>query len=145
MSAKENSTGKINNIQIKNDKGRLSKEEIDKMLRDAEKYRTDDELQKERVAAKNKLESYIFSLLQAVNDIQTISSSNKRAIEDACNKELKWLEANQMADKEEFDFHYGELSRRCSPIMARLHRGQSHNSNQNNNYTDSGPTVEEVD
>ena len=135
----------MNNIQIKNDKGRLSKEEIDKMLRDAEKYKTDDEQQRERVAAKNKLESYIFSLLQAVNDIQTISSSNKKTIEDACNKELKWLEANQIADKEEFDFHYSELSRRCSPIMSRLHRGQSQTHNQNNNYTNSGPTVEEVD
>lgn len=112
------------------------------MLRDAERYKNEDELQKERVASKNKLESYIFSLKQAVNDVQSISSSSKKQVEEACNKELKWLESNQSADKEEFEFHYNELSRKCSPIMSRLHRNDN---GSNNNYYNSGPTVEEVE
>lgn len=144
VTAKDNSTGKVNNIQIKNDKGRLSKEEIEKMLRDADKYRTEDEQQKERVSAKNRLESYIFSLKQAVNDAQSISVSDRKTVEDTCIKELKWLENNQTADKEEFDFHYNELSRRCSPIMSRVHRNQSRNDT-NGYANNSGPTVEEVD
>lgn len=136
MSAKDNSTGKSSNIQIKNDKGRLSKEEIEKMLRDAEKYKHEDEQQREKVAAKNKLEAYVFSLKQAINDVKSINSSDKKLIEDACSKELKWLESNQSAEKDEFEFHYNELSRKCSPVMARIHRNET---NKN------GPTVEEVE
>lgn len=140
VSGKENSTGKTNNIQIKNDRGRLSKEEIDKMLRDADRYKNEDEQQREKVAAKNKLEAYIFSLKQAVNDVKSISHSDRKLVEEACNKELKWLESNQTAEKEEFEFHYNELSRRCGPLMSKIHRKNSNNSNES-----SGPHVEEVE
>ena len=140
VSGKENSTGKTNNIQIKNDRGRLSKEEIDKMLRDADRYKNEDEQQREKVAAKNKLEAYIFSLKQAVNDVKSISNSDRKLVEEACNKELKWLESNQTAEKEEFEFHYNELSRRCGPLMSKIHRKNSNNSNES-----SGPHVEEVE
>lgn len=64
VSAKDSSTGKSERITISNDKGRLSKDEIEKMLADAEKYRNEDEKQRERVSSRNQLESYCFSVKQ---------------------------------------------------------------------------------
>ena len=142
VSAKDNSTGRSNQIQIKNDKGRLTKDEINRMVQDAEKFKDEDEKQRQRVAAKNKLESYVFSVKQSIDEAKTsvLSSSDKKTVEDACNKELKWLDANQSADKDEYDFHYNELSRKCSPILSKLHQSGRGGSGQT-----SGPKVEEVD
>ena len=116
----------------------MSREEIDRMLSDAERYKAEDERKRENVTARNRLEGYIFSVKQAANDAKAISSTDKKSIEDACDKELKWLDANQMAEKDEYEFHYNELSKKCSPIMAKLHRGSGGGHR-------SGPTVEEVD
>jgi heat shock protein 1/8 len=142
VSAKDSSTGRSNQIQIKNDKGRLSKEEIERMVRESEKFKAEDEKQRERVSAKNKLETYIFSVKQAISDAQTstLSSNDKKTVQDACDKELKWLDANQQAEKDEYEFHYSELSRKCSPFMSKLHQ-----SNRNSGSGRNGPTVEEVE
>jgi L1 cell adhesion molecule like protein len=142
VSAKDNSTGRSNQIQIKNDKGRLSKDEINRMVHDAEKFKDEDEKQRQRVAAKNKLEGYVFGVKQSIDEAKTsvLSSSDKKTVEDACNKELKWLDANQSADKDEYDFRYNELSRKCSPILSKLHQSGRGGSGQT-----SGPKVEEVD
>lgn len=134
VSAKENNTGKSNNIIIKNDKGRLSREEIEKMINEAERFKAEDEKQRERVDGKNKLESYIFSVKQALSDAKNLNTFDKRICEDACKNELKWLEANQTAEKDEYEFHYKELLRKCMPIMKKIH------SEERN-----GPTVEEVE
>ena len=68
VTAIEKSTGKENKITITNDKGRLSKEEIERMVNEAEKYKVDDEKQKDRVSAKNSLESYCFNMKSTVED-----------------------------------------------------------------------------
>lgn len=68
VSAEDKSTGKQNKITITNDKGRLSKEEIERMVQDAEKYKAEDESQRDRVSAKNNLESYCFNMKQTVED-----------------------------------------------------------------------------
>ena len=111
------------------------------MIRDSEKFKHEDEKLRERVNSKNKLESYIFSVKQSINEAQTtnISVNEKKIVKEACDKELKWLDANQQADKEEYDFRYNELSRKCSPIMSKLHQSNRNGSARN------GPTVEEVD
>jgi len=81
VSAKEISTGKSERITIKNDKGRLSKEDIDKMLKEAEMYRQEDEKQKERVTARNQLESYAFSVKQAVEEAGSkLSETDKKSV-----------------------------------------------------------------
>jgi len=141
VNAKDTSSGRSNQIQIKNDKGRLSKDEIQRMLNDAERYKAEDDKLKERVAYRNKLESYIFSVKQALGDTNVLSPEEKKKGEDACTKELKWLDSNHSADKEELEFHYNELSRICSPLMSKLH-GKSSGSASGGR---TGPTVEEVD
>merc|ERR1712073_88783 len=106
VSAADKSTGKQNKITITNDKGRLSKEEIEKMVNDAEKFKADDEKQKERISSKNGLESYCFNVKTTIEDEKMkdkISDDDRKAINDKCDEAIKWLDANQLAEVEEFN------------------------------------------
>ncbi|XP_050681648.1 heat shock protein 68-like isoform X3 [Leptidea sinapis] len=142
VSAKENSTGRSKNIVIKNDKGRLSQAEIDRMLAEAERYKEEDERQRERVAARNQLESYVFSVRQALDDAGAkLSEQDKDSARRECDEALKWLENNSLADKEEYEHRLKELQRTCTPLMTKLH-GQG---GPQATAGGQGPTVEEVD
>ncbi|CAI6363502.1 unnamed protein product [Macrosiphum euphorbiae] len=135
VSAKEISTGKSERITIKNDKGRLSKEDIDKMLKEAEMYRQEDEKQKERVTARNQLESYAFSVKQAIEEAGSkLPETDKKTILESCKAVITWLETNTLADKDEFEDKLKDLQKECSPIMTKLHQAGA-----------KGPNVEEVD
>jgi len=106
VSAADKSTGRENKITITNDKGRLSKEEIERMVSDAEKFRSEDEKQRECVSSKNALESYCFNMKSTVEDEKfkdKLSDADKTTILDKCNEIIKWLDANQLAEKEEFE------------------------------------------
>ncbi|KAK7602645.1 hypothetical protein V9T40_006619 [Parthenolecanium corni] len=135
VSAKDSSTGKSEKITITNDKGRLSKDEIEKMLSDAEKYRNEDEKQKERVTARNQLESYTFSVKQAAEDAgNKLTEADKNSVIEKAKTILTWLETNTLAEKEEFEEKLKEIQKECTPIMTKLHQAGG-----------KGPTVEEVD
>jgi len=125
VSAADKSTGKSEKITIKNDKGRLSKEEIERMLADAEKYKKEDEMQQERVKARNQLEAYLFGVKQAVQDAPAdkINETEKQQVLDKCNENLKWLDNNALADKEEYEDRLKELEKECQPIMMKMHGG----------------------
>ncbi|XP_047519839.1 heat shock protein 68-like [Pieris napi] len=142
VSAKENSTGRSKNIVIKNDKGRLSQAEIDRMLAEAERYKEEDDKQRERVAARNQLETYVFSVRQALDDAGAkLPDQDKDSARSQCDEAIKWLENNTLAEKEEYEHKLKELQRVCSPIMSKLHgAGGAAPGSQSN-----GPTVEEVD
>ena len=141
VTAKDNASGNRNQITIKNDKGRLSKDEIERMVNDSQKYKAEDDKQRERVAGKNKLEGYAFSLKQAVSEAKNISADDQKKVQEAADKAIKWIDSNQSAEKEEIEHQYNELSSKCSPIMSKLH-GQSGGGKAN---ARTGPTVEEVD
>ncbi|CAK9796030.1 Heat shock 70 kDa protein cognate 4 [Anthophora quadrimaculata] len=122
----DKSTGKENKITITNDKGRLSKEDIERMVNEAEKYRNEDDKQKETIAAKNGLESYCFNMKGTVEDDKLkdkISASDKQVILDKCNDIIKWLDINQLADKEEYEHKQKELEAICNPIITKLYQG----------------------
>nr|WHV00577.1 Hsp70 [Daphnia magna] len=126
VSAADKSTGRENKITITNDKGRLSKEEIEKMVSDAERYRSEDEKQRERVSGKNALESYCFNMKSTVEDEKfkdKLSDADRTTIMDKCNEIIKWLDANQLADKEEFEHKQKEIERVCNPIVTKLYQG----------------------
>jgi len=126
VSACDKSTGKESKITITNDKGRLSKEEIERMVNEAEKYRNEDEQQKERISAKNALESYCFNMKSTVEDDKMkdkISESEKQQILDKCNETVKWLDANQLAEKEEYEHKQKEVEAVCNPIITKLYQG----------------------
>ncbi|XP_062904103.1 heat shock cognate 71 kDa protein-like [Mobula hypostoma] len=151
VSAVDKSTGKTNKITITNDKGRLSKEEIDRMVQDAEKYKNEDEMQRQKIAAKNSLESYAFNMKGSVEDEKMagkISAEDKWKVIDLCNETISWLEKNQMAEKEEFEHKQKELEKLCNPIIAKLYQGAATGEScraQAGNASSAGPTIEEVD
>jgi L1 cell adhesion molecule like protein len=125
VTAVEKAGGQENKITIKNDSGRLSKEEIEKMLADAEKYKKEDDVQRERISAKNSLESYCFNMKTSLNDeniSSKISADDKSKINETIESTLKWMDANQSAEKEEFEHQHKEVEKICSPIMTKLYR-----------------------
>ncbi len=137
VSASDKSTGKHSKITITNDKGRLNKDEIERMVADAEKYKNEDDKQKERISAKNRLETYCFNMKQTVEDEKIsgkISAEEKKKISSVCQDALKWLDNNQTADKEEFDHKLKELEKVCAPIVTKIYQDSG-----------AGPKIEEVD
>merc|ERR1712172_244264 len=126
VSAADKSTGKQNKITITNDKGRLSKEDIEKMVNEAEKYKAEDEKQRDRISAKNGLESYCFNMKSTMEEEKVksaISESDKKKIEDACDECIKWLDGNQMGEKDEYEDKQKEVEAVCNPIIQSLYSG----------------------
>ncbi|XP_033215653.1 heat shock 70 kDa protein cognate 4-like [Belonocnema kinseyi] len=126
VSAVEKSTGKENKITITNDKGRLSKDDIERMVNEAERYKNEDEEQREKIAAKNALESYCFNMKSTIEDEKIkdkIDPSDKAKVLAKCNEVIAWLDANQLAEKEEFSHQQKELEAVCSPVVAKLYQG----------------------
>lgn len=150
VTAQDKSTGKSSNITIKNDKGRLSKEDIDRMLNDAEKYRAEDDRQRGRVEARNRLEAYVFSVRQALDDAKDkLSSQDHDEARKVCEEALRWLDNNSLAEKEEFEDKLRKVQKCCSPLMSKIHgQGQATSGPSSGRHRDNGqggPTVEEVD
>merc|ERR1739844_725400 len=124
VSASDKSSGKSEKITITNDKGRLSKEEIERMVNDAEKFKAEDDKQKERISAKNGLESYCFNMKTTLDDEKVkdkISEDDRKAITDKCDEAIKWLDANQLAEVEEFNEKQKEVEGVCNPIITKLY------------------------
>ncbi|XP_028163066.1 heat shock protein 68-like [Ostrinia furnacalis] len=124
VSAKENSTGRSEKIVIKNDRGRLSQAEIDRMLADAEKYKEEDDRQRERVAARNKLEAYVFGVKQALDEAgDKLSEQDKDTGRRECEETLRWLDNNALAEREEYEHRLKEVQNVCQPLMTKMHGG----------------------
>merc|ERR1712037_24764 len=103
-------------IEVTFDKGRLSKEEIERMVNDAEKFKADDEKQKDRISSKNGLESYCFNMKTTIEYEKMkdkISDDDRKAINDKCDEAIKWLDANQLAEVEEFNEKQKEVEGAC--------------------------------
>ncbi|XP_067009556.2 heat shock protein 68-like [Anabrus simplex] len=155
VSAKESSTGKSRNITIRNDKGRLSQQEIDRMLAEAEKYREEDEKQRQRISARNQLEGYVFSVKQALEEAgQKLSEADKNNVHSLCDDTVKWLDNNTLAEKEEYEDKLKELQSKCGPVMMKIHQGGCNQGGGNmggscgqqaGSGARQGPTIEEVD
>jgi len=161
VSSVEKSTGKENKITITNDKGRLSKDEIEKMVEEAEKYKSEDESNKQRIEAKNGLENYAYNMKNTTNDEKLkdkIEEGDKKTIEDKCDEVINWLDANQSAEKEEYEEKQKELEGICNPIMQKLYAGAGGPDGMPGGMPggapggapepageDAGPKIEEVD
>ena len=106
--------------------GRLSKEEIERMVNDAEKFKAEDDKQKDRISAKNGLESYCFNMKTTIEDDKVkdkISEDDMKTITDKCDEAIKWLDANQLAEVEEFNDKQKEVESVCNPIITKLYQG----------------------
>lgn len=150
VAAKEQSTGKSHNITIKNDRGRLSQSDIDRMLAEAERYKEEDDKQRERVGARNSLESYVYGVKQAVEQAKAdqLSDAEKANALEKCAETIKWMDVNGLAEKDELEHRMKEVTDVCGPIMAKMHSGGGSNScgqESAGGKGRAGPTVEEVD
>lgn len=128
VTATDKGTSKNAKITITNNKGRLSKEEIDKLVKDAEKYRDQDQKIRKKVEAKNGLESYCLNVKHAVNDEKLqgkISEDEKRNVLNKISDIESWLSGNPEADTMEYENKQKELESLYNPIMQKAYQGTS--------------------
>uniref|UniRef100_H2Z065 Endoplasmic reticulum chaperone BIP n=1 Tax=Ciona savignyi TaxID=51511 RepID=H2Z065_CIOSA len=128
VSAEDKGTGNKEKITIKNDDNRLSKEDIDRMVQDAEKFASEDQKLKEKVDAKNELESYAYSLKNQVGDKEKLggklSDEDKSTVTAAVEETIKWLDDHQDAEKEEYDAQKKKMEEVVQPIVSKIYQGE---------------------
>ncbi|XP_029658784.1 heat shock 70 kDa protein cognate 4-like [Formica exsecta] len=155
VSATEKSTNKENKITITNDKGRLSREDIERMVSEAERYHAEDEKQRERIMAKNNLESYCFNMKSIVEEEKVkekIPEADRKRISEKCNEIIKWMDTNTLAAKKEFETKLKEAEKICNPIIKKFYESTGavpnfpeYGRQTAAGNTSGGPTIEEVD
>lgn len=125
VSAVEKSTGKVNKITITNDKNRLSKDDIERLVKEAEKYKDEDEKVKQRVEARNQLEQYCYNIRTTLSEEKLkdkFTDNEKREIGDLVDKTLSWLNGNPASNKQEYETKQKELESKFNPIMSRVYQ-----------------------
>merc|ERR1711998_828848 len=150
-------SGKKANITITNDKGRLSKDDIDRMVREAEQYAEEDKAAKECIDAKNGLESYCYSLKNTIGEDkfkEACSEEDKKQVEDKVNEVMAWLDTAEHAEKEEFESMQKDLESVANPIMTKMYAaaggapdmggGMPGGGMPGGGDAGAGPTIEEV-
>jgi len=126
VSAMEKSTGKEQKITIKNDKNRMSADEIERLVQEAERYKSEDDANRARVEAKNALENYCFQVKSSINDEKlagAIGAEDKEKVTSAISDTQSWLDSNQAAEKEEFDEKQKALEAIVTPILQNVAGG----------------------
>jgi len=124
VSAEDKTTGIKNKITITNDKGRLSSDEIERLVQEAEKYKAEDEAHKKKVDAKNGLENYAYNMKNTISDEKVadkIDPEDKKKIETAIEETISWLDNNQLAEIDEFEDKTKELEGLCNPIIQKMY------------------------
>jgi heat shock protein 1/8 len=151
VSAVEKSTGKENKITITNDKGRLSKTDVERMVAEAEKFKAQDELQRKKIEAKNGLENYCFSLRNSLNEDKVAAAlgADKAVLEKAVQETMTWLESHPEENPELYDEKKSALEKLSAPIMTKAF-GAGGGAPQGGGMGGApgggaGPHVEEVD
>nr|XP_043619195.1 heat shock cognate 70 kDa protein 2-like [Erigeron canadensis] len=152
VSAEEKTTGQKNGITITNDKGRLSREQIQKMVQEAEKYKAEDEEHKKKVESKNALENYAYNMRITIKD-EKLSPAEKKMINDAIDGAISWLDFNQLAEADEFVYKVKELENICNPIIAKMYQRGYLQPDHGGSIVEeiflpvggAGPKIEEVD
>ncbi|PPE00817.1 hypothetical protein GOBAR_DD02159 [Gossypium barbadense] len=154
VSAEDKTAGVKNKITITNDKGRLSKEEIERMVQEAERYKAEDEQVKKKVEAKNALENYAYNMRNTIKDDKVggkLDPSDKGKIEKAIDEIIEWLDRNQLAEVDELEDKLKELEGLCNPIIAKMYQGGAGGdvpmggAEAGSGGSAAGPKIEEVD
>jgi len=157
VTARDKGTGKTNNIVITNDKGRLSQADIDRMVKEAEKYREEDEKVRKSVDAKNRLENFTYQVKDTLNQelASKLSEDEKASVTAACDEAEKFLEQNPSADVEEYEKARVKLEQVVHPVFAKFNAGGAQDGGADftgaqqgagsRPSASSGPTVDEVD
>jgi heat shock protein 5 len=132
VGAEDKGTGKSEKITITNDKGRLSQEEIERMVEEAEEFAEEDKKIKERIDSRNSLETYAYNMKNTVSDSDKLGDkleeSDKSTIQDAVKEVLEWLDENQEADTEEYEEKLKEIEGICNPIVSQAYQQNEEDS-----------------
>jgi L1 cell adhesion molecule like protein len=148
VAAADKASGKSESITIKNDKGRLSQADIDRMVEEAQQFEAEDEVQRQRVQAKNSLEAFAYQVKDSVEGpsvADKLSADEIQTVKAKVEEVVAWLDSNQTAEKDEFEHQRKELEQAVSPILAKLQGQGGQQAGQPGQSPRSEPTVEEVD
>ena len=147
VSALNKSSGNKKNITITNDKGRLTKEQIDEMISCSEKYKDDDDKIKLKIEARNDLENYLYSYKNSLNDNDKVDEDTKKMGLEILDNGLKWLEDNEDSNTEQYKNKKNECEEMMKPIVLKMYEGTTMGSNQDNTIPTSSDniSVDEVD
>ncbi|XP_044471859.1 luminal-binding protein 5-like [Mangifera indica] len=133
VTAEDKAAKKSESITITSDKGRLSEEEIERMVKEAEEFAEEDKMIRERIDSRNKLETYIYNIKSSINDKigDKIDSDDKEKIENTLKEALEWLDDNQNAEKDEFDEKLKEVEYVCNPVIKQAYEKSGASSAKN--------------
>jgi heat shock protein 1/8 len=150
VSAKDTSSGKSEKITITNDKNRLSKEEIERMVAEAEKYKAEDDKQRQRLDAKNQLESYVYNVRNLLDEPETakkLDPADVSTVKTKVQEVISWIDGNQTAEKDEFEAKQKEIEQVWNPIATKMYQqaGMPSGNPTAGANSSAGPTVDEVD
>ncbi|XP_064164251.1 endoplasmic reticulum chaperone BiP-like isoform X2 [Anguilla rostrata] len=127
VTAEDKGTGNKNTITITNDQNRLTSEDIERMVNDAERFADEDRKLKDRIDARNQLESYAYSLKNQAGDQEKLggklSEEDKETLEKVVNEKIEWLESHQDAELEDFQAQKKELEEVVNPVIGKLYGG----------------------
>mmetsp|Transcript_4297 Transcript_4297/g.6364 ORF Transcript_4297/g.6364 Transcript_4297/m.6364 type:complete len:668 (+) Transcript_4297:181-2184(+) len=129
VSAEEKGTGKVEKITITAEKGRLSEDDIERMVKEAEMYAEEDKKVKDRIDARNGLESYLYNLKNTLEDEEkgmaaAISPQDKKELQDMIDETLDWMDENPEADKDDYSEKQKEVEKVANPIMRQFYAGK---------------------
>ena len=156
ISASDKGTGKTESITITSEKGRLSDEEIERMVAEAEEFAEQDKADKERIEARNSLEAYLYNLKNSINDTLEgkLSEEDKTSMTTCIDDALIWLEDHPAAEKDEYDEKQKEVETLVNPIIKKAYESANAGNGEVPEDDFMGedldgvgdePTVEEVD
>lgn len=156
ISASDKGTGKFESLTITSEKGRLSEEEIERMVKEAEEFADQDAAERTKVQARNELEAYLYNLKNSISEglKDKLSPEDKETLAKTVEEALVWLEDHPAAEKDEYDEKQKEVEHVANPILKRAYEGtnKSGGTTPDDDFlgedvdgADHGPSVEEVD
>ncbi len=153
VNAMDKAGGKSNKITITNDKGRLSKDDIERMVNEAERYKEEDAKHKKKIDARNGFENYVYSVKNSTSEPglkDKLTDGDRTTIEDACKSALEWLEtaSGSETDAEQYEAEQKKLENIVTPIVSKLYGGGNDGGGgppAESSHSSPGPNIEEVD
>lgn len=142
VSAIDKGSGKSHKITINNESGRMSKEQIEEMIAESEKFKDEDEQIKNKIESKNQLESYLYNLKSSISTNDNLSADEKEKINTLVDEKTQWMDNNMTASKEEYDDVLKEVQDIVNPIMEKMYGGDAP---KNAEMPSAEPNIEEVD
>eukprot|EP00547_Thalassionema_nitzschioides_P018400 CAMPEP_0194231774 /NCGR_PEP_ID=MMETSP0158-20130606/384_1 /TAXON_ID=33649 /ORGANISM="Thalassionema nitzschioides, Strain L26-B" /LENGTH=707 /DNA_ID=CAMNT_0038964443 /DNA_START=20 /DNA_END=2143 /DNA_ORIENTATION=+ len=154
ISAHDKGTGKVESLTITSEKGRLSEDEIERMVQEAEEFADEDAAEKEKIMSRNELEAYLYNLKNSINDTLEgkLTAEDKETLSKTVDDALIWFEDNPAAEKSEYDDKQKEVEAVANPILKKAYESGAGGNSADDDFmgedvdgVDDGPSVEEVD